>query len=109
MFLSHATVISCLFLPDNPHRYRGSPVFLNVTLAGTLRDTVGLVKRESSQELGMIQEELDSRLQELEKAYQASLNELGQALLLNEKKLQEKHHEPVSGGTGDLSFQGEAD
>lgn len=51
------------------------------------------MKRESSQEL-----ELDSRLQELEKMYQTSLNELGQTLIVNEKKLQEKHHEPVSDG-----------
>lgn len=62
----------------------------------TNRDTVGLVKRESSQEFGMIQEELDSRLQELEKTHQASLSELGQGLIVNEKKLQEKYHEPVS-------------
>ncbi|XP_050724739.1 1-phosphatidylinositol 4,5-bisphosphate phosphodiesterase classes I and II-like isoform X3 [Eriocheir sinensis] len=58
-------------------------------------DTVGLVKRESSQELGMVQEELDSRLQELEKVHQASLNDLRQTLIINERKLQEKHHEPI--------------
>lgn len=60
------------------------------------RDTVGLVKRESSQELGMGQEELDSRLQELEKLHQANLNDIWQTLIINEKKQQEKHHEPVS-------------
>lgn len=54
------------------------------------------MKQESSQELGMVQEELDSRLQELEKVHQASLNDLRQTLIVNEKKLQEKHHEPVS-------------
>ncbi|KAG0723338.1 1-phosphatidylinositol 4,5-bisphosphate phosphodiesterase classes I and II [Chionoecetes opilio] len=43
----------------------------------------------------MIQEELDTRLQELDKTHQASLNELGQAYLTNEKKLQEKYHEPI--------------
>ncbi|XP_045109781.1 1-phosphatidylinositol 4,5-bisphosphate phosphodiesterase classes I and II-like isoform X4 [Portunus trituberculatus] len=63
--------------------------------SGKATDTVGLVKRESSQEFGMIQEELDSRLQELDKAHQATLNELGQALIINEKKLQEKYHEPI--------------
>lgn len=65
-------------------------------LSTTNRDTQGLVKRESSVEFGNIQEEIDSRRQELEKTYQANLNELGQTCLINEKKLQEKYHEPVS-------------
>ncbi|XP_069955490.1 1-phosphatidylinositol 4,5-bisphosphate phosphodiesterase classes I and II isoform X4 [Cherax quadricarinatus] len=58
-------------------------------------EPTGTVKRESTQELGSMQEELEARLQELEKSYQASLNELGQAILLAEKKLQEKYHEPI--------------
>ncbi|XP_045617004.1 1-phosphatidylinositol 4,5-bisphosphate phosphodiesterase classes I and II isoform X3 [Procambarus clarkii] len=58
-------------------------------------EPTGPVKRESAQELSTMQEELDARLQELEKSYQASLNELGQATLIAEKKLQEKYHEPI--------------
>lgn len=63
--------------------------------SGKATDTVGLVKGEGSQEIGTIHEELDTRLQELEKTHQASLSELGQALIINEKKLQEKYHEPI--------------
>lgn len=62
------------------------------------RDTVGLVK-ESSQEQDLVQKELENRKQELEKEYQASLNELRQTLFVNEKKQQEKYHEPVSQGS----------
>lgn len=36
------------------------------------------------------------RVQELEKSYQASHNELEQASLIAEKKLKEKYHEIVS-------------
>lgn len=55
----------------------------------------GPVKKEGSQELSTMQEELEEKLQELDKAHQASLNELMQSQLIGEKKLQEKYHEPI--------------
>lgn len=58
-------------------------------------EPTGTFKRESTQELGSIQEELDTRVQELEKSYQASYNELEQASLTAEKKLKEKFHELI--------------
>lgn len=65
----------------------------NWTLRG--REPSGPVKKEGSQELSTMQEELEEKLQELDKAHQASLNELMQSQLIGEKKLQEKYHEPI--------------
>ncbi|XP_068231342.1 1-phosphatidylinositol 4,5-bisphosphate phosphodiesterase classes I and II isoform X9 [Palaemon carinicauda] len=55
----------------------------------------GPVKKEGSQELSTMQEELEEKLQEQDKAHQRSLNEIMQSQLIAEKKLQEKYHELI--------------
>ncbi|XP_068231336.1 1-phosphatidylinositol 4,5-bisphosphate phosphodiesterase classes I and II isoform X3 [Palaemon carinicauda] len=65
----------------------------NWTLRG--REPSGPVKKEGSQELSTMQEELEEKLQEQDKAHQRSLNEIMQSQLIAEKKLQEKYHELI--------------